>query len=65
MESTALLDEKLAAESLKLSISTLRNWRSQGAGPPFVKLGARAVRYRVQDLEASTAACQRDTGTPR
>ena len=31
--------------------STLAHWRSDGAGPPFVKLGAR-VAYRGRDLNA-------------
>ena len=28
---------------------SLANWRSEGAGPPFVKIGAR-VAYRGRDL---------------
>jgi len=34
-----------------VSPGTLRNWRSQGRGPLFVKIG-RAVLYPVSGLEA-------------
>ncbi|RLB40402.1 MAG: DNA-binding protein [Deltaproteobacteria bacterium] len=45
-----LLDERTAAEMLRLSVQTLRNWRTQRRGPAYLKLG-RAVRYRPEDLE--------------
>lgn len=48
-----LLDEKEAAACLAIAVTTLRNWRSlDGKGPPFVKVGARLVRYRRSDLAA-------------
>jgi len=28
----------------------LQNWRLRGGGPAFVKVSARAVRYRLSDL---------------
>lgn len=40
-----------AALYLGLSKSTLECWRARGEGPRFLKLG-RAVRYRVEDLDA-------------
>ena len=30
---------------------TLDNWRSQGRGPRFIRVG-RLIRYRISDLEA-------------
>ena len=53
-----------AAEYLGLAVSTLNKWRCHGGGPVFIKMG-RAVRYRVEDLDAyilnsstaSTASC--------
>jgi hypothetical protein len=33
----------------RVSVKTLANWRWQGLGPPFVKLGGR-VLYPVTDL---------------
>ena len=54
-----LLDEQALASLLGLSVSTLRNWRVTRRGPPFVKLGARAVRYRQGDVEAFIAAGER------
>ena len=40
-----------AAERVGLSVSTLNKLRIYGGGPRFLKLG-RAVRYRVDDLDA-------------
>ncbi len=48
-----LLTTRQAAELLNLKESTLEQWRWQGKGPQFVKLG-RCVRYRRADLEAFT-----------
>lgn len=39
-----LLTAAELAERLKLSTRTLRRWRSEGKGPPFVRVG-RGVRY--------------------
>lgn len=46
-----LLDTKQAAEVLGMKPSALENWRWTGKGPRFVKLSARAIRYRREDLE--------------
>lgn len=40
-----------ASEYLGLAVSTLNKWRCHGGGPVFIKMG-RAVRYRIEDLEA-------------
>ncbi|MHB1895425.1 MAG: helix-turn-helix transcriptional regulator [Metallibacterium sp.] len=47
-----MLAEREVAKILALTVSTLRNWRVRGGGPAYVKIGARAVRYRESDLEA-------------
>ena len=46
-----LLTETEAAEYLSLTKRALQAWRCQGRGPRFVKISARAVRYRLEDLE--------------
>jgi predicted site-specific integrase-resolvase len=46
---TRTTDTVGAAERLGVEPETLRNWRWQGSGPPFVKMG-RSVRYRLTDL---------------
>ena len=51
MKKEKLLDEKGAARFLGLSVYTLRNWRHQLRPPNYIKLGGRAVRYRLADLE--------------
>jgi predicted DNA-binding transcriptional regulator AlpA len=43
------LGDNEVASVLKVSPQTLRNWRSQQKGPPYLKLG-RAVRYQPEDL---------------
>jgi excisionase family DNA binding protein len=44
-----LLWPEQVAEMLGLPIGTLANWRYQGRGPAFVKVG-RHVRYRRSDV---------------
>lgn len=46
-----LIGEKEAAELLKLSVKTLRKWRSLGIGIKYVKMG-RSIRYRLIDIES-------------
>jgi predicted DNA-binding transcriptional regulator AlpA len=40
-----------AADYLGLHARTLDNWRSQGRGPRYVRVGRRIV-YRIADLES-------------
>lgn len=42
---------KEAAERLRVTIGTLSNWRVQGAGPRFIKVG-RKVLYPLSEIEA-------------
>lgn len=46
-----LLSQKECAEVLGIAESTLRQWRYEGHGPPFVRIG-KAVRYRVEAVES-------------
>jgi predicted DNA-binding transcriptional regulator AlpA len=41
-----------AARYVALSESTLTKMRLRGDGPPFIKVGPRAVAYRKADLDA-------------
>lgn len=45
-----LLSTKEAAEVLGVSVAFLERDRWAGARVPFVKVGSRAVRYRMSDL---------------
>ncbi|MBX9676135.1 MAG: helix-turn-helix domain-containing protein [Methylotenera sp.] len=49
---TNLLHTKDAAKFLNVSVAFLERDRWAGARVPFVKVGSRAVRYRLDDLEA-------------
>lgn len=61
---TELLTDREAAKLLGLSVSTLRNQRTNGVTPggipeiPCVKLG-RAVRYDRADLRKFIESCKR------
>jgi excisionase family DNA binding protein len=49
---SSLLTTQQAAELLNVSPAFLERNRCQGADIPFIKVGSRAVRYRLSDLEA-------------
>lgn len=49
--SSDILTPKETANYLRVTESTLGNWRSAGKGPRAIRIGARAVRYRFADLE--------------
>ena len=42
--------KKQLAEMLGLAVQTLRNWRFEGRGPRYCKIG-RAVRYQINDIK--------------
>lgn len=45
-----LLDEKELSQWLRVSIGTLRYWRSEGRGPRYRKVG-QLVRYAPSDVK--------------
>ena len=49
METPRGVDEKEVSKITRIAIQTLRNWRFQGTGPAYSKVG-RAVRYRLDDV---------------
>ena len=58
----AILGEEAAAAALNKSQATMEVWRSKGTGPPSLKLGPRAVGYRVGDLREYVRAPRPLTG---
>jgi excisionase family DNA binding protein len=52
---TRLLTANELASELGVGTQTLAQWRWQGAGPAFIKVG-RLVRYRRTDVDAWLAA---------
>jgi predicted DNA-binding transcriptional regulator AlpA len=48
---TKLLNTKETAQTLSVSEAFLERDRWAGARIPFIKVGARAIRYRLQDIE--------------
>lgn len=45
------ITSKTLADLLDVSERTVKDWRADRTGPPFVRLG-RAVRYRKSDVDA-------------
>ncbi len=54
-----LLDTKQAAALIGMSVAFLERDRWAGARIPYIKIGARAVRYRESDLMDYINSCQR------
>ena len=56
-----------AARFLGLSASTLEKMRLTGEGPPFVRLGARALGYDVDELREwlKSRRCTSTSDQPR
>ena len=48
----AIMNTTEAADYLQVSKAFLERDRWAGAKVPFIKMGSRAVRYRLADLEA-------------
>ncbi len=46
-----LIEEKELAETLQVSLGTLRTWRSDGKGPRFHRIG-QMIRYAPSDVKA-------------
>lgn len=44
------LSERATARWLGFAPQTLKKWRCRGEGPPYHKIGKRAVRYRAADV---------------
>lgn len=53
--SQGLYSTKEAARYLNLSYRTLEDWRLNGFGPPFIRIGRRAM-YRKCDLDLFIAS---------
>jgi len=58
----ALLTEIDVAEHIGVSLQTVRRWRRERLGPPYVKIEA-SVRYRQEDVDAFVAGAVIETNT--
>ena len=48
----SLIDERAAAAYLNLKMRTLQNWRQTGAGPEFIRISSRCIRYTRARLKS-------------
>lgn len=46
-----LLDTSQVSSLLNLRAATLKKWRVLGIGPKYLRVGRRAVRYRLADVK--------------
>ena len=60
-----LFTPEAAAEYLSVTKQSLAQWRYMSVGPVFRKLGAKTVRYRVEDLDAWVDAAARTSTLDR
>jgi hypothetical protein len=67
-----LLTQQDVADYLQTTVRTLRRWRTERTGPPYVKWGTGAsakIRYRLEAvdawLEAGGTPARRRPGRPR
>jgi predicted DNA-binding transcriptional regulator AlpA len=47
-----LIDEKRVSSMTGIPVRTLQHWRHHQRGPRFVKISARCVRYRLDDVRS-------------
>lgn len=52
---TSLLTTNQVSTVLGLQPATLKKWRVLGIGPKYVRVGRRAVRYRLADVKRFVA----------
>ncbi len=62
--SPRLISEAEMAVRLGVSRGTLRNWRSKGRGPAFVKLDGNAVRYPESEIDRVINESRRPRSSP-
>lgn len=55
------LTEAQLSHLLGLSRKTLQKARYEGNGIPYVRIGKRAIRYRVEEVEAYLEVCRLKT----
>ena len=53
------IHQRQLAERWDVSVRTLERWRSEGKGPPYLKLGGH-VAYRLVDVEAYEEAQRKE-----
>lgn len=51
LDESGWLTEEQLAKRLGLTWGTVKGWRHRGRGPDYYRVGPRAIRYRVEDVE--------------
>ncbi len=45
-----IITEEEAASLLRVKLFTMRKWRREGGGPPYIRCGGRLIRYIKNDV---------------
>ena len=64
LDSKKLLTPPEVADLTGLSLDTLAQWRSQGRGIPYLKIG-RVVRYDPGDVQTYLEGCRVSVSAPQ
>ena len=59
---TELLTEAQLADYLQVTRRTVQTWRMRGTGPAWIKVGEKAVRYAMADVQAYLNARRHEPG---
>ncbi len=51
IEQLGLMSEDETAKFFDVTVGTLRNWRTQGRGPVYVKAADKAIKYPISGLK--------------
>jgi len=62
LDSDQLFSTQEVGAMIGISERTLISWRNQGSGPRWYRLGARRIRYPLDELRAWIRS--KDAGTP-
>ena len=52
MHDDVYLSENELSALLRVSQRTIQRWRSSGDGPPFIRVGAKSIRYELCSCKA-------------
>ena len=57
-----LLTTEEAAKAVGVSSMTMRRYRTNGGGPPFIRMGPKLIRYSAESLRAWVASRESASG---
>jgi hypothetical protein len=62
---SVFLDAQQTAALLRLSVTTMARWRTQGLGPPYLKVGGRVLYDHAVVIAWANGQCRQSTSEHR